>query len=191
VSAITTHTLRFYRQATNPAPVHMLEILDSVLVLFHSRLDYARVEVKKEYGAVEPILGLSGELRQLFANLIGNSLDAMRGGGTITIRARKARELRGCRRPGVRVVIADTGAGIGREMKSRIFEAFFTTKGQTGTGLGLWISSEIIQKHSGAVRVKSRTAPKSGTVFSIFLPSQPALQKFAQPRLQEQPVDAP
>ena len=190
VSAITTHTLRFYRQATNPTPVQVLEILDSVLVLFHSRLDYARVKVKKEYGTVEPILALSGELRQLFANLIGNSLDAMRGGGTLTIRARKARELRGCR-PGVRVVIADTGAGIGPEMKSRIFEAFFTTKGQTGTGLGLWISLEIIQKHSGTVRVKSRTTSQSGTVFSIFLPAQPVPAKFAQPRLQEQSMKTP
>jgi signal transduction histidine kinase len=84
------------------------------------------------------------------------------------------------------VVIADTGNGIGPEMKSRIFDAFFTTKGQTGTGLGLWISADIIQKHSGTVRVKSRVDPgKSGTVFSIFLPQEPTLQKFGQPRLEE------
>lgn len=186
VSAITTHTLRFYRQAAKPAPVKITEVLDSVLVLFGSRLNYARIAIKKSYKDVAPVLGLSGELRQLFANLIGNSLDAMRAGGTLTVRARPAKELRnGCRR-GVRVVIADTGTGIGPEMKPRIFDAFFTTKGQTGTGLGLWISAEIIQKHSGRVRVKSRATPgKSGTVFSIFLPAEPSLEKFGQPRLGE------
>jgi signal transduction histidine kinase len=187
VSAITTHTLRFYRQATRPASVNITEVLDSVLVLFHSRLSYARIQVQKNYQAVKPILGLAGELRQLFANLIGNSLDAMRAGGTLTVRARPATGPWNGHPSGVKVVIADTGAGIGREMRSRIFEPFFTTKGQTGTGLGLWISSEIIQKHSGTVRVRSCTTPqKSGTVFSIFLPTDPPPEKFAQqPRLDE------
>jgi signal transduction histidine kinase len=186
VSAITTHTLRFYRQASRPAPVNITEVLDSVLVLFHSRLSYARIQVKKEYQEVKPILGLGGELRQLFANLIGNSLDATRAGGTLIVRARQVTEPGTRHRSGVRVIIADTGAGIGPEMKSRIFDPFFTTKGQTGTGLGLWISSEIIQKHSGTVRIKSRTTPrKSGTVFSIFLPADPPLERFAQPRMDE------
>ena len=186
VSAITTHTLRFYRQTTRPAPVNVREILDSVLVLFNSRLNYARIEIRKEYQDTQPVLGLSGELRQLFANLVGNAMDAMRSGGILTLRLRPAREFANGCRVGIRVVIADTGTGIGPEMRSRIFEAFFTTKGQTGTGLGLWISSEIIQKHSGTVRVKSCVTPKqSGTVFSIFLPAEPSLQKFTQPRLQE------
>jgi signal transduction histidine kinase len=149
-------------------------------------LNNAGIKTKKDYKQVLPVLGLSGELRQLLANLIGNALDAMRSGGTLTVRAHNAREFGNGRRQGVRVVIADTGIGIGPEMKSRIFDAFFTTKGQTGTGLGLWISADIIKKHSGTVRVKSRVNPgKSGTVFSIFLPEEPTLERFGQPRLEE------
>jgi signal transduction histidine kinase len=185
VTAITNHTLQFYRHVAHPVPVKITEVLDSVLVLFHSRLNSAGVNIKKDYGEVVPVLGLSGELRQLLANLIGNSLDAMRLGGKLTVRVHNATDY-ATERKGVRVVIADTGNGIGPEMKSRIFDAFFTTKGQTGTGLGLWISADIIQKHSGTVRVKSRVDPgKSGTVFSIFLPQEPTLQKFGQPRLEE------
>jgi signal transduction histidine kinase len=185
VTAITSHTLQFYRHSAKPAPVKITDVLDSVLVLFRSRLNHAGIEIKKEYKKVAPVLGLSGELRQLLANLIGNSLDAMRSGGRLIVRAHSAREFHGGRQ-GVRVVIADTGTGITPEMKSRIFDAFFTTKGQTGTGLGLWISADIVQKHSGTVRVKSRATPgKSGTVFSIFLPAEPAQEKFGQPRLEE------
>jgi signal transduction histidine kinase len=186
VTTITNHTLQFYRHVAHPAPVKITEVLDSVLILFHSRLNNAGIKIKKDYKQVLPVRGLSGELRQLLANLIGNALDAMRSGGTLTVRAHNAREFGNGRRQGVRVVIADTGIGIGPEMKSRIFDAFFTTKGQTGTGLGLWISADIIKKHSGTVRVKSRVGPgKSGTVFSIFLPEEPTLEKFGQPRLEE------
>ncbi len=185
VTAITSHTLQFYRHSAKPVPVKITDVLDSVLVLFRSRLNHAGIEIKKDYKKVAPVLGLSGELRQLLANLIGNSLDAMRSGGRLIVRAHSAREFHGGRH-GVRVVIADTGTGITPEMKSRIFDAFFTTKGQTGTGLGLWISADIVQKHSGTVRVKSRVTPgKSGTVFSIFLPAEPAQEKFGQPRLEE------
>jgi signal transduction histidine kinase len=75
------------------------------------------------------------------------------------------------------VVIADTGHGITADRKTKIFEPFFTTKGQTGTGLGLWISSEIVGKHNGTMRVKSSVHPgKSGTVFSIFLPENSFLR---------------
>ncbi len=185
VTAITSHTLQFYRHSAKPAPVKITDVLDSVLILFQSRLNYATIEVKKDYKKVQPVLGLSGELRQLAANLVSNALDAMRSGGTLTVRAHNATEFVTGRK-GVRVVIADTGVGIGPEMKSRIFDAFFTTKGQTGTGLGLWISADIIQKHSGTVRVKSCVTPgKSGTVFSIFLPVEPTQEKFGQPRLEE------
>jgi signal transduction histidine kinase len=186
VTAITTHTLRFYRHTARPAPVKINEVLDSVLILFHSRLNHAGIKVEKDYQDTAPVMGLSGELRQLVANLVGNALDAMRSGGKLTVRAHNAREFGNGARRGVRVVIADTGVGINPEMKPRIFDPFFTTKGQTGTGLGLWISADIIQKHSGTVRVKSCVTPgKSGTVFSIFLPAKPTPEKFGQPRLEE------
>jgi signal transduction histidine kinase len=172
VSAITAHTLRFYREPAGPAPVNIIEIVDSVLMLFSSRLGYANIEIQKDYKRAAPIVGSAGELRQLFANLIGNALDAMRSGGKLKLRIRNASDWGNGRRAGVRVLIADTGHGISPERKSKIFEAFFTTKGQTGTGLGLWISSEIVHKHQGSIRMKSQVGPaQSGTVFSVFLPA--------------------
>lgn len=185
VTAITSHTLQFYRHVAQPAPVKITEVLDSVLVLFNSRLNHAGIKIEKDYRDTTPVMGLSGELRQLLANLIGNALDAMRSGGKLIVRAHNAQEFsNGSRRQGIRVVIADTGAGISPDMKSRIFDAFFTTKGQTGTGLGLWISADIIKKHGGTVRVRSCVSPgKSGTVFSIFVPAEPTSGKFGQPML--------
>lgn len=171
VSAITAHTLRFHRETAGPGPVNVADLLDSVLTLFHSRLCQTNITVNKQCETVQPIIGREGELRQLFANLIGNALDAMGNGGTLTLRVRSASS--NGHGAGLRVIVADTGHGIAPEMKSKLFEPFFTTKGQTGTGLGLWISSEILQKHNGSIRVKSYVHPqKSGTVFSVFLPAR-------------------
>jgi signal transduction histidine kinase len=171
VSAITAHTLRFYREPAGPGPVNMNDVLDSVLLLFCSRLNHANIDVQRESDEVPQIVGLAGELRQVVANLIGNAVDAMRNGGRLLLRVRSACDPADRHRRGVRIVIADTGQGISANHRAKIFEPFFTTKGQTGTGLGLWITSEIIQKHQGTIRVKSRVAPgRSGTVFSMFIP---------------------
>ncbi len=185
VTAITKHTLQFYRYVAHPAPVNITEVLDSVLALFQFRFHNAGIKIKRDCQDAAPIMGVSGELRQLFANLIANALDAMRSGGKLIVRVHEAQEFSNGARQGVRVVIADTGAGIHPEMKPHIFDAFFTTKGQTGTGLGLWISADIVQKHSGTIRVKSYVTPgKSGTVFSVFLPAEPAREKFGKSRLE-------
>ena len=170
VTEIVTQTLRFYRQPSQPALLEVNEVLDSLLLLFQPRLVGANIKVKKDFEDVGPIMGLGGELRQVFANLITNALDAMREGGTLTIRVRHARELTNGLRPGVRISIADTGCGIPPEIRPRIFEPFVSTKDNTGTGLGLWVSSEIVQKHSGSIRLKTRTTVDSGTVFSVFIP---------------------
>jgi signal transduction histidine kinase len=172
VSEIAIQTLKFYRQPSNPARVQLNEVLDSVLSLYHARLTAAGIRVDKRYGAAQAITGFGGELRQLFANLISNSVDAMRSGGQLKIRVKDAIEFSNGARSGVRILIADSGSGIPVDIKNTMFDAFVTTKGTTGTGLGLWVSSGIIQKHGGKVRVKSSTVPgKSGTVFSIFLPA--------------------
>jgi signal transduction histidine kinase len=114
---------------------------------------------------------MAGELRQVIVNMVGNALDAMRGGGTLNIRIDRGREYSNGSRPGLRLTIADSGAGISPEIKSRLFEPFVSSKGDTGTGLGLWVSSEIIRKHGGTIRFKSSSLPRAtGTVFSIFLP---------------------
>jgi signal transduction histidine kinase/HAMP domain-containing protein len=172
VSQITQQTLRFYRQSTQPTPGNLGEIMDSVLLLHNARIHGANVEVEREYAAAGiDLRSFGGELRQLFANLIGNAVDAMPRGGRLRVRVRPSNAWYGTQLvPGVRVTIADTGCGMSDEIRRRIFEPFFTTKEATGTGLGLWVSEEIVMKHSGVLHVRSRTTAPTGTIFSIFFP---------------------
>ncbi|HLK06742.1 MAG TPA: ATP-binding protein [Candidatus Angelobacter sp.] len=174
VSEIAIHTLKFFRQLSKPTSVYLTELVDSALVLYQARLISACVTVQKDFRECPPITAMAGELRQVIVNMVGNALDAMRGGGTLNIRIDRGREYSNGARPGMRLTIADSGAGIAPEIKSRLFEPFVSSKGDTGTGLGLWVSSEIIRKHGGSIRFKSSSSPRSkGTVFSIFLPAEP------------------
>jgi signal transduction histidine kinase len=174
VSEIVTQTLRFYRQNSKPVVVKVNEIMDSALVLYRARLSSAQIVLEKDFRQCPPIFARAGELRQLIVNLLGNAVDAMSRGGTLKIRITNSREHRNGARAGIRFTIADTGSGIPPEIRKRLFEPFVSTKGDLGTGLGLWVSSGIVQKHGGAIRVRSNSLPPAtGTVFSVFLPLQP------------------
>jgi signal transduction histidine kinase len=121
----------------------------------------------------------AGEVRQVMANLVGNAIDATSRDGRLFVRARRSVNWKGAIEKGVRITVADTGSGIEEDARPRIFEAFFTTKAETGTGLGLWVSHEIIMKHHGLVHLRSRPASKgghSGTVFQLFLPDNQDLE---------------
>jgi PAS domain S-box-containing protein len=183
VSEITQQTLRFYRQSTHPTRTNVAEVLDSVIALYHSRIVAAHVTVLRKFRGAPEVFGFSGELRQLFANLIGNALDAMPNGGRLflSVRHGNGRSADGRWSRGVRVSVSDTGIGMSAETRRRIFEAFFTTKEVTGTGLGLWVSDEIIRKHKATVNVKSRHLGSTGTSFMLFFPdaalSSEALQR--------------
>lgn len=170
VANITRHTLRFHRQLTKPVMATKAEILEDVLVLFQGRLSGARLDVEKRYSVVPPTLCYSGDLRQLFANFVTNAADASQRGGRILIREREGTDWKTNQR-GIRVTIADTGHGMSRETIRRIFEPFFTTKETTGTGLGLWVSAGIMEKHGARISVRSSEgAGRHGTVFSIWFP---------------------
>jgi signal transduction histidine kinase len=126
------------------------------------------------------VLGSPGELRQILSNLIANSLDACAPGATIRVSASSAVAPRNPTQSGVRITVGDTGEGIRPDHLPSIFEPFFTTKKETGTGLGLWVSRELVEKHGGSLRVRSTVAaPRTGTVFSIFLPTQGGPQVIA------------
>jgi signal transduction histidine kinase len=174
VAEMTQQTLRFYRQSTLPVVANVGELLDSVLTLFTGRLLSLQIEVSRVCGPDLELYCFSGELRQLFANLIGNAIDAMSQGGHLRMSVRRSRSwVDGT--PGIRLFVADNGCGMTRAIRLRIFEPFFTTKETTGTGLGLWVSSEIISKHNATVRVASRPAgaantKQPGTVFMLFFP---------------------
>lgn len=171
VSVIASRTLRFHRQTTLPRPVRPGDLLDETLPLFQGRINNAQVSVDRRDRTHHPITCLDGEIRQVLSNLIGNAVDAMRAtGGRLLLRTRAAIDWK-TGRNGVMFTVADTGSGMSAPTMSRIFEPFFTTKDIGGTGLGLWISREIVERHRGSLRVRSRQSPHlSGTVFTLFLP---------------------
>jgi PAS domain S-box-containing protein len=183
VSEITQQTLRFYRPSTSPAVANVGEILDSILTLHSGRVHTLRVEVIRRYGNDIDLYCLSGALRQVFANLITNALDALNGGGQLLIRAERSHCWKDGR-TGVRVVVADSGSGMPVEVRLRIFEPFFTTKLATGTGLGLWVTQDIMEKHQGSIVVRSRCElperEASGTVFMLFFPDRGVEQPAAE-----------
>lgn len=171
VSHIVTHTLRFNRQTSVEMREKVSDLLESAVTIYEMRLKSAGIEVQRDYRDSFPIQCFGSELRQVFANLVGNSFDATRGGGILRVRTRDQVNWR-TGEIGVRVTIADTGQGMSQTTRKRLFEPFYTTKGDSGTGLGLWISREILNKHRAVMRLKSRQAPPpTGTVFSIWLPS--------------------
>lgn len=163
VSEITQQTLRFYRSSLKPEMVKMNEVVESVLTLHAARIHSAGVHVEKRLDPQAQLFGFAGELRQVMANLIGNAVDAMPHGGLLKLRVAKLRD-------GICVTVADTGSGMSPAIQRRIFEPFYTTKEATGTGLGLWVSAEIVAKHGGTIKVRSRVGEHSGTIFRIFFP---------------------
>jgi len=174
VSEIVTQTLRFFQEPVKPTVVQIPDIIDSALVLYRTRLNSAGIVVERDFRGCSSIVARAGELRQLILNLIGNALDAIGHGGRLKIRVTNTREHRNGSRPGIRLTIADTGTGIHPEIRKTLFEPFISTKSDTGTGLGLWVSSEIVRKHGGTIQVKSSAlSPPTGTAFSVFLPLQP------------------
>lgn len=172
VSEITKNTLRFYREPSDPVQIDVLPIVESVLALYHSRLTAASVNVKVEVRHPPSVIKANpGELRQILANLVGNALDAMRLGGTLRIRVSANGTLPSARKL-IRLTIADTGSGIPQHILPSIFEPFITSKGETGTGLGLWVTSELAKKNRWTIRVRSRFGKLCpGTVFTIAMPS--------------------
>jgi signal transduction histidine kinase len=171
VTQLTQQMLTFQREAAKPIPVKIGEILDSVVSLYDRKIQSAGIKLEQQVDFDGHILALPGELRQVFANLVGNAIEAVGPRhGTITLRAYASRDWRSDR-PGLRIVVADDGPGIPASVRTSIFEPFFTTKGESGTGLGLWITSDILQKYDGTIRLRTSTeAPRSGTCFLIFFP---------------------
>ncbi|MFI5116629.1 MAG: CHASE3 domain-containing protein [Terriglobales bacterium] len=176
MAQITGQLLTFHREAHAPVEVDLAHALQSVLVLFAPQIRKAHIEVEQRFEAAPPVRGFPGELRQVFSNFISNALDAMPNGGKLILHLRESRLTSDPARRGVRITILDTGAGIPAGVRKNLFAPFFTTKGEKGTGLGLWVSRGIIEKHEGTIHLASRRrAGKSGTAFSVFLPFEQEL----------------
>ena len=171
VSVISSQTLRFYKQSTNPVEVRCQELFESVLSIYQGRLVNSRVTVEKRKRAIRKVECFDGEIRQVLNNLVGNAIDAMHPqGGRLLVRSREATNWR-TGKHGVVLTVADTGHGMTPMVLKRAFEAFYTTKGIGGTGLGLWVSLEIVQRHGGSLTIRSsQREGGSGTVCALFLP---------------------
>ncbi len=169
VAAITTQTLRFHRQS-RPRAVTITDLIEGILTIFQSRLMAASVAVVQRHRPAPPVFCYDGDVRQVLANLFSNALDATRSGGLLHLRSRPATDWR-TGRSGLRITVADNGHGMSPEIRHRIFEPFFTTKEATGTGLGLWISEEILRKHGAFLSLHSRQGDvHHGTVFALWFP---------------------
>lgn len=175
-SAITSQTLRFQRQSSKPTEVQLRDLVDEVVSLMRGRLLNSSVTLELRMLAAKPVRCIEGEIRQVLLNLTTNAIDAMHGsgGGRLMIRTRIATEWKSGRR-GVVLTVADSGPGMPVQVQAMIFNPFFTTKGHAGTGLGLWVSQEIVGRHGGSLRLRSRDGSQgSGSVFTLFLPEEAA-----------------
>jgi PAS domain S-box-containing protein len=171
IAHITRQSLGFYRENSAASLFRPDVVVREVFDFYSFRAAQAHVGLHVNVKTEQKAWGNSGEFRQVISNLLANSLDACRSEDAICVRVRAARSPRDPALKGTRVVVADTGCGIDPENLHRIFEPFFTTKKDTGTGLGLWVSRELIEKHGGHLSVRSSAAGRrTGTVFSLFLP---------------------
>ena len=173
MSAIARQTLHFNKQTAEPRAITCTDLIDSVMNIYESRLRNSAIAVEFRTRVEEPVICNDGEIRQVLNNLVSNAIDALPSAeGHLLIRSREATDWK-TGRPGILITVADTGCGIAHEHRERVFEPFFTTKGFSGTGLGLWVSRDIIERHNGKLRVRSSRNPTHhGTVFTVFLPRQ-------------------
>jgi PAS domain S-box-containing protein len=179
VSHITRQSLGFYRESTAPSLVSVGEVFDSAVDLLKSRIKARHAYILKQYRSAPRVMVAAGELRQVACNLISNSLDAIAEHGTIALRVSSLCESDS--RPQVRLTVADNGRGIDPAVRPQVFEPLFTTKESLGTGLGLWVSKQIIEKYGGFVRLRSSVdGARRGTTFSVILPAAESAERKAQ-----------
>jgi PAS domain S-box-containing protein len=177
-SEITMQGLQFHRQSTVATSSNVVEIMRTVLVLFKGKLRGANIRVAVTNEDSPELLCFAGEVRQVFVNLISNAVESMPAGGLLTVRVRPGTDWRSGSM-GVRVTVADSGSGISAETRQRMYEAFYTTKGSGGSGLGLWVTANIVRKHQGSMHVRSKRGDGSGTVFTLVFPYRGAEGKTA------------
>jgi PAS domain S-box-containing protein len=181
VTQISRAMLGLYRESKTPVQVDLQEMLQEILLLLEHRMHEMGVNVHYDLPAAIHVEGFPAELRQVFTNLITNAGEAAGTGGeiTISVASRLGHAAGSGNRmvPGAIIRIADNGPGIPEDIQPNLFQPFFTTKGEQGTGLGLWVSRGIVTKHGGTIEITSSTSPEAhGTVVSVFLAAKPAMQ---------------
>ncbi len=158
-------TLGFYRDTGSPTEVYLHQLMENVISVYSSKLLSAGVTIDKQFRDRRKMLVRKGEILQIFSNIITNAADAMRQGGVLSISTRETVSSTG---NGIQTVVRDTGVGIRQEHLAQIFEPFFTTKGDLGTGIGLWVTRQLVEGRGGQISVVSSTENgNSGTTVTI------------------------
>jgi two-component system NtrC family sensor kinase len=188
VAQISRQTLKFSRETPGPVRAHIPELLEEVLSLYGRRIMEKSLRVDRQYDCTEEAVVYPGEMRQVLSNLVTNAVEASSLHGLLRLRVRSSRSWSDPGVRGIRISVGDNGSGIPPEVQHRLGEPFFTTKGQRGTGLGLWVTRSIIQRYGGDIQLRSSVSPeRHGTVFSIFLPTNLRPQKVDLPPQQRDP----
>ena len=179
MSSIVQQMLAFYRDTSAPSPVRLSKILIDLFSLYAGNLHARNIQVESRYRFGGEIEAHAGELRQAISNIVMNAIESITDSGKLRVRVNASKLWNHFGTPQVRITIADDGAGISPEHRGRVLEAFFSTKANKGTGLGLWVADGIIRKHGGSIHFHSSNQPdRHGTCFCIFLPME-AVQKKA------------
>lgn len=172
VAHIAQQTLGFYRDSSRPVLLVVPEIVDDLLSIYDRKFRYKELKIERQVEPGLTVCALEGELKQVLSNLLMNAIQASPDGGKIVVRARSCRDVK-TGRLGARISIADNGPGIPETHRKMIFAPFFTTKNEVGTGLGLWISRELLEKKGGRIHFRSRNSQPSGTVMTVYIPAGP------------------
>ncbi|UWZ82008.1 PAS domain-containing sensor histidine kinase [Occallatibacter riparius] len=173
LSHIARQTLGYYKDTGSPTNVYLHELIENLLTVYNAKMMSAGIALDTRFNDMQKITVSKGEMLQVFSNVIANAIDAMREGGVLKI---STRSLRSASKDGIQVVIQDNGQGIEQENLPKVFEPFFTTKGNVGTGIGLWVTKELLERRGGQISIASSRAPgDSGTTVTIFIP-------FAMPK---------
>src|SRR4029077_7413852 len=169
VAHLAQQTLGFYRDSSQLVELAISEVVEDVLAVYEGKFRYKGLMIDRQIEPGLTIYTSQGELKQVLSNLVANAIDASHDRGKIIIRARASRHFQSGHH-GIRITIADNGAGIPSRHKAKVFVPFFTTKKEVGTGLGLWITKDLLEKRGGHIRFRSSVSSPSGTVMSIYLP---------------------
>jgi signal transduction histidine kinase len=171
VAQISRQTLNFCRETQSMVRVQVSSLLDEVLALYTRRIYEKHLDVERQFGEEQAVVVFPGEMRQVYSNLIANAIEASEPGGRLVVRIHRSRRWNGKAVDGMRVLVSDNGCGIPDHVRTKLGQPFYTTKGQSGTGLGLWVSRSILQRYGAEMRLRSSIAPAyHGTTFSVFVP---------------------
>jgi PAS domain S-box-containing protein len=169
VSHLTRQTLGYYNDTNAHSNVALHDLVRDVLRIYKTRIDARRITLETVFDTARPVYASKGELTQVLSNLIANAVDAMPDGGRLRIRVAESNDAVS-NDAQIEVLIQDDGCGIAPEHLDKIFEPFFTTKGNLGTGIGLWITKQLVEKHGGHISVAGNPPPMKGTSMRVTLP---------------------